>query len=114
MSHLLEVNEGDFEKQVIEADTPVLVDFWAPWCGPCRMLTPVLESLSAKLNGQVRFVKLNTDESFSLAKKYGIMAIPTLIVFSGGRETQRLTGFLPENELEAWVRQALAAGTKAC
>jgi thioredoxin 1 len=114
MSILQEVNESDFEQQVIESALPVVVDFWAPWCGPCRMLTPVLESLAVKMDGRAKVVKLNTDENFSLAKKYGIMAIPTLVVFRSGSEAQRLTGFLPEPELEAWVNGAVEAEPKAC
>jgi len=103
-----EVKETDFGKRVIEADVPVVVDFWAPWCAPCRMMTPVLESLAAKMNGRIRVVKLNTDENFSLAREYGIMAIPTMILFKNGREADRLTGVFPQSELEAWVKKAAA------
>jgi len=114
MSIIQEVNESDFDKQVVESGLPVVVDFWAPWCGPCRMLTPVLESLAVKMDGRVKVARLNTDENFSLARKHGIMAIPTLVVFRGGREAQRLTGFLPEPELEAWLGKAIEAEPKAC
>lgn len=109
MSALEEVKETDFGKRVIEADIPVVVDFWAPWCRPCLMMTPALESLAAKMNGRIRVVKLNTDENFSLAREYGIMAIPTLLLFKDGREADRLTGVFPERELEAWVKKAAAA-----
>ncbi len=108
MSFLPEVMEKDFDSQVLESDLPVLVDFWAPWCNPCRMMTPVLESLAVKLNGQIKVVKLNTDENFALARKLGIQAIPCLLLFNKGRESQRLTGFLPQPELEAWVKKAMA------
>ncbi|OGD27213.1 MAG: thioredoxin [Candidatus Aminicenantes bacterium RBG_13_63_10] len=114
MSILQEVSDSNFEKQVLTSNIPVVVDFWAPWCGPCLMLAPILESLAAKMNGLVKVVRLNTDESFSLARNYGIMAIPTLIVFKDGKEAHRLTGFHPEDELEAWVRTAVEAEAKAC
>jgi thioredoxin 1 len=114
MSDFTEVRESDFEAQVLQSDRPVLVDFWAPWCGPCLMMTPVLETVAVQMDGQVKVVKLNTDENFSLAQKFGIMAIPSLILFHKGREVNRLTGFLPQAELLSWLRTAVEAAVKAC
>jgi len=87
-----EVNDSNFTTEVINADSTVLVDFWAPWCGPCRMQTPILEALSKEVNGTVKIVKLNTDENNQTALQYGIRSIPTLIIFKNGKETDRMIG----------------------
>jgi thioredoxin 1 len=104
MKHVAEVTDNTFEAEVLKAELPVVVDFWAPWCGPCRMMSPVLEAAADKLAGKVKFAKLNTDENFKSARQYGIMAIPTLIVFQKGEEKDRMTGFLPQAELEAQLQ----------
>lgn len=101
MSKITEITSGTFQNEVLESDVPVVVDFWAPWCGPCRMVTPVLEDVSQKMNGKIKFVKLNTDENQKTAMDYQIMAIPSLLIFKGGREVDRIVGFIPQEQLEA-------------
>jgi thioredoxin 1 len=96
------VSEADFEREVLRADRPVLVDFWAPWCGPCRMVAPTLEKL-AREQGNLKIAKVNVDENPGLAGKYGTMSIPTMIVINGGREVDRWVGALPENALRSRV-----------
>ena len=109
MKHVTEVTDQTFEAEVLQVELPVLVDFWAPWCGPCRMMSPVLEAAAEKLAGKVKFVKLNTDENIAFAGKFGVMAIPTLIVFHQGREKKRLVGFLPQAELESELLRQVEA-----
>ena len=101
MKHVTEVTDGTFEADVLKAGLPVVVDFWAPWCAPCRMMSPVLETTAEKMAGRVTFVKLNTDESMSTAREFRITAIPTMIVFVGGVEKDRIIGLLPQSQLEA-------------
>ena len=107
MKFVTEVTDQTFDAEVLKGDLPVLVDFWAPWCGPCRMMSPVLEAAAEKLAGKVKFVKVNTDENATFAGKYGVMAIPTMIVFHQGREKKRLVGFVPQAQLEAQILSQL-------
>ena len=102
------VDEGSFEAQVLNAEKPVLVDFWAPWCGPCRLVSPVVESLGEKHGEKIAVAKVNTDENQQLAMRYSIFSIPTLIVFHNGREAARLVGYMPEQVMEERLRAFLA------
>jgi thioredoxin 1 len=103
------VSDADFEAQVLKATEPVVVDFWAEWCGPCRMIAPALEEIAGSLNGKVKIVKLNVDESPQTAQKYGIMSIPTLMLFKNGELASRQIGAAPKQKLEQWITSAAAA-----
>ncbi len=94
-----DVSDSNFEQEVLKADKPVLVDFWAPWCGPCRMVAPVVEELADDYAGRVEFVKLNTDDNPDTAVKYGIRSIPTLLVFKEGEVAGQIVGFRPKRDL---------------
>ncbi|HVS04291.1 MAG TPA: thioredoxin [Thermoanaerobaculia bacterium] len=105
----IQVGDHDFQEKVLGADRPVLVDFWAPWCGPCRMVAPILEELASEYGGRLTVAKVNTDEHQRIAGQLGIRGIPTLILFSGGREVQRIVGALPKGALQERIEGALAA-----
>ena len=109
MSALAEVSQADFEQQVLQSNQPVLVDFWAPWCGPCRMLAPVVEKLAEKFAGQAKFLKLNTDENPSLTGHYQVSGIPCLILFKGGQVVDRIVGYVPENTIASMLSKHVAA-----
>ena len=103
MAELQHVNDGTFETEVLKSELPVLVDFWAPWCGPCRMLGPVVESLAARYAGKLKVVKVNTDESPATPGRYNVNGIPALIMFKGGKDVDRSVGYRPEAELATWI-----------
>ena len=104
------VSDADFDAQVLKSKEPVVVDFWAEWCGPCRMIAPALEEIAAgPLNGKVKIVKLNVDESPQTAQKYGIMSIPTLMLFKNGELASRQVGAAPKQKLEQWITSAADA-----
>ncbi|MBX6377346.1 MAG: thioredoxin [Clostridia bacterium] len=105
---IVEAGDADFDKVVSEADVPVLVDFWAAWCGPCRMLAPVVEDLAQEYGGRVKVVKVDVDNNPATAARFGVMSIPTLILFEKGEEKQRLIGFRPKAELAQVLEGALA------
>ena len=98
--HPVDVTDGTFNKEVLSHDGPVLVDCWAPWCGPCRMVSPVLEQLASEYAGRAKIVKLNVDKNPRSASQYGIQSIPTLLFFKGGKQVHRLVGALPKAEIE--------------
>ena len=109
MSSLPDVSQSTFATEVLGSDKPVLVDFWAPWCGPCRMLSPIVEKLADKTSG-VKFVKLNTDENPSLAGEYHVSGIPCLILFKGGQAVDRIVGYVPEAAISSMIaKHAVAA-----
>ena len=108
MSALPDVNQSSFQSEVLASDQPVVVDFWAPWCGPCRMLAPVVEKVASAMTGRVKFVKLNTDENPSIAGQYGITGIPCLIVFKNGQAVDRIVGFVQEAQITSTVSKHLA------
>ena len=94
-----QVTDSTFKQEVLESETPVLVDFWAPWCGPCRMVAPVVDEISEQYDGQVKVVKVNTDENPSVASQYGIRSIPTLMIFKGGQRVDMVVGAVPKTTL---------------
>ncbi|HEX2222260.1 MAG TPA: thioredoxin [Candidatus Limnocylindria bacterium] len=104
----LNVDESTFEADVLNADKPVLVDFWAPWCGPCRHVAPVVESFGAAHADRMVVAKVNTDDNRTLAERYSIFSIPTLIVFHNGREAARLVGYMPQAQMEDRLREFLS------
>jgi thioredoxin 1 len=103
---LPDVTDATFQSEVLDSDTPVLVDFWAPWCGPCRVVHPILEEIAAERD-DVRVVSLNVDENQQTAARYEVLSIPTLILFKGGAESKRVVGALPKKRLEAELEPAL-------
>jgi thioredoxin len=103
------VSDADFEAEVLKASGPVVVDFWAEWCGPCKMIAPALEEIAGSLGDKVKIVKLNVDESPATAQKYGIMSIPTLMMFKNGELASRQVGAAPKQKLEQWITSAAAA-----
>uniref|UniRef100_A0A7V4DG97 Thioredoxin n=1 Tax=Candidatus Caldatribacterium californiense TaxID=1454726 RepID=A0A7V4DG97_9BACT len=105
--NILELNEANFEEEVLRAQEPVLVDFWATWCMPCRMMAPVVEDIAKSFSGRIKVGKVNTDEVPSLALRYGVHAIPTLIFFQDGREIERVVGYVPRRLLEEKLKRIL-------
>ena len=105
---MLEVTDATFDEVVLKSDLPVLVDFWAPWCGPCRALAPVLEELAKDMEGQARIVKVNVDENQALPNKFAIRSLPTLILFNKGEVVEQITGGLPKAALTDMIQKKTA------
>ena len=108
MTKPAEVTDNDWDTEVLNSDSPVLVDFWAPWCGPCRMVAPIVDELAGEYDGKVKFVKLNTDDNVATASRYGVRSIPTIMVFKGGKEVETLIGFRPKSQLKQSIDNALS------
>jgi len=103
-----DVTDGSFQSDVLQANKPVLVDFWAPWCGPCRMVAPIVKELAGEYEGQVAFRKMNTDENPQVAAQFNIRSIPTLLVFKGGQQVGQIVGFRPKSAIKERIDAALA------
>ena len=101
------VTDANFDKDVLGANGPVVVDFWAEWCGPCRMISPALEEIAKEMEGKVAIAKLNVDENPNIMMRYGVRSIPTLIMFKNGEPTAIQVGAVPKNRLSDWIRNAI-------
>lgn len=108
MANVLEVSDATFESEVLQSPKPVLVDFWAPWCMPCRMIGPVVEELATTNAESIKVVKINIDESGSVASQYGVSSIPTLMLFKAGDVVDRFVGVQPKNRLQSAIDEAVA------
>ena len=107
MTAIKNCNENDFDNEVLKSNLPVIVDFWAEWCGPCKMLTPILEELSNEMKNEINIVKVNLDENQDLAMKYSIRSIPTLLLFKEGNLIDTKVGLLPKNEIVTWLKSKI-------
>ena len=108
MAAVGKVSDADFDAQVLKAEGPVVVDFWAEWCGPCKMIAPSLDEIAAELGGKVTVAKLNIDENPELAAQYGVRSIPTLMIFKGGEVADIKVGAAPKTALSHWINGAVA------
>lgn len=108
MTEVREVTDATWENDVVKSELPVLVDFWAPWCGPCRMVAPIVEELAQEYSGKVNFLKINTDENPMVPAKFGIRSIPSLLIFKGGELKGTIVGFRPKSDLKKRLDEALA------
>jgi thioredoxin 1 len=106
-AEVMNIGDGDFSKEVLESDKPVLVDFWATWCAPCRAIAPSVDALATQYEGKVKFTKLNIDDNQDTPQQYGIRSIPTLLVFKGGKVVGQIVGAVPKDRIEAAITKAL-------
>ena len=107
MSDLMQITDASFEEEILKSELPVLVDFWAPWCGPCRMITPIVEELASEYEGKIKVVKMNVDENQATPTKYGIRGIPTVILFKGGEVAEQIVGAVPKAKIASMVENNL-------
>ena len=107
MGNVLELNDSTFEAEVVNSSIPVLVDFWATWCGPCRKLGPVVDEIAESYEGKVKFVKVNVEESLETAKKYSISGLPSLLVFKNGEAVERMAGLMPKSTIISNIEKHL-------
>ena len=105
---ILNVTEATFAQDVLQSDVPVLVDFWAPWCGPCKMVAPVLDELAGEMAGKVRIAKVNVDDNQSLAMQFRISSIPSFVLFKNGQVADRMLGALPKSQFQSFIERNLA------
>jgi thioredoxin 1 len=110
---VIEVNDGNFEQEVLHSNVPVLVDFWAVWCGPCKAIAPVIDTLATTYAGKVKIAKMNVDESTSMPMRYRVQAIPTLIFFKDGKPVDQLLGYNPQQVIEEKLQKLVASGVTA-
>lgn len=109
MNRPLQITDRQFDEQVLGSEIPVLVDFWAPWCGPCQMIGPILEEIAGEYAGQIVVAKVNTDQNHQNALRLGVQGIPTMVLFRDGNEVDRVVGALPKASLKQWIDTTLAA-----
>ncbi|HSM50594.1 MAG TPA: thioredoxin [Thermoanaerobaculia bacterium] len=105
---ILNLTEANFAQEVLQSDVPVLVDFWAPWCGPCKMVAPVLDELAGEMSGKVRIAKVNVDDNQSLAMQFRISSIPSFVLFKNGQVADRMLGALPKAQFQTFIERNLA------